>query len=153
MRLEYVVRRLALFVVVIWAAATINFVLPRLSGTDPIRQRLIEQATSGGYVPVGLDETVATYNRRFGLDDPILVQYFRYLGDVAQLDFGYSIANYPASVVGIMGDALPWTIGLLLTTTLLAFAIGTVLGALLAWRRSPRFIQFLFPPLLTLSAI
>jgi peptide/nickel transport system permease protein len=153
MRLEYVVRRIALFVVVIWAAATINFILPRLSGTDPIRQRLIEQATSGGYVPAGLDETVETYNRRFGLDDPLWVQYFRYLGDVVRLDFGYSIANYPATVVGIMGDAMPWTIGLLLTTTLLAFTIGTILGALLAWRRAPGFIQYLFPPLLTLSAI
>ena len=153
MRLEYVVRRIGLFLVVIWTAASLNFILPRLSGTDPIRQRLIEQATSGGYVPAGLDETVEAYNQKFGLNDPLWLQYFRYLGDVVRLDFGYSIANYPATVVGIMGDALPWTIGLLLTTTLLAFAIGTVLGALLAWRRSPRYIQYLFPPLLALSAI
>jgi peptide/nickel transport system permease protein len=76
-----------------------------------------------------------------------------YLGDVARLDFGYSIANYPRTVVSILADSVPWTIGLLLTTTVLAFTIGTLAGALLPWPRAPGFIQFLFPPLLTLSAI
>ena len=153
MRLEYVVRRIGLFFVVLWVAATLNFFLPRLSGTDPIRSRLIQQSMSGGYIPPGLNETVEAYNERFGLNDPLYVQYFRYLSDIARLDFRFSISNYPVTVVSMMNDALPWTIGLLLTTTLLAFAIGTVLGALLAWRRAPRFIQYLFPPLLTLSAI
>ena len=37
MRLDYVVRRLVLFVVIIWAAATLNFFLPRISGGDPVR--------------------------------------------------------------------------------------------------------------------
>jgi peptide/nickel transport system permease protein len=72
---------------------------------------------------------------------------------MSHLDFGPSIANYPRSVNEIMADALPWTIALLLTTTLLAFALGSLLGALLAWPRSPRVLQYLLPPLLTLSAI
>jgi peptide/nickel transport system permease protein len=151
--LEYVVRRLLLFLVVIWVAATLNFFLPRLSGDDPIRARLLEQAAAGGYVQAGLEDMVDEYNRKFGLDRPLWEQYLSYLGDVARLDFGYSIVNYPRTVVGMVTDALPWTIGLLLTTTLLAFAIGTLLGALLAWPRAPQFVRVLFPPLLTFSAI
>jgi peptide/nickel transport system permease protein len=150
---EYVARRLTLFVVIIWVAATLNFFLPRLSGTDPIRARLLEQAASGGYVQAGLEDMVTEYNAKFGLDKPLWEQYVTYLGDVARLDFGYSIVNYPRTVVSMMGDALPWTIGLLLTTTLLAFVIGTLLGALLAWPRAPRFVHVLFPPLLTFSSI
>jgi peptide/nickel transport system permease protein len=96
---------------------------------------------------------VAEYNRKFGLDRPLWRQYLTYLGDVARFDLGYSVANYPTTTVGIMSDALPWTIGLLLTTTILGFGIGTVLGALLAWPRAPRFVHYLFPPMLTLSAI
>src|SRR4051812_2466811 len=133
--LEYLVRRLILFFVIIWVAATLNFFLPRLSGTDPIRARLLEQATSGGYVQAGLQDMVDEYNHKFGLDRPLYQQYFSYLGQVARLDFGYSIVNYPETVVSMMRDALPWTIGLLVTTTLLAFVIGTLLGALLAWPR------------------
>ena len=63
------------------------------------------------------------------------------------------MANYPATVWDVMGSAIPWTIGLLFTTTLLAFVLGTLAGALLGWRKSPRFIHYVFPPLLTFSAI
>lgn len=153
MRPEYVLRRLILFVVVVWVAASLNFILPRLSGGDPVRSKLMQQAATGGAVQPGIESMVEEYQKKFGLDRPLWKQYFTYLGDVARFDLGYSIAAYPETVIGIMGDALPWTIGLLLTTTLLAFAIGTVLGALLAWPRAPRFIQFLFPPLLTFSSI
>lgn len=153
MRSGYVLRRIGLFLIVTWVAATLNFFLPRLSGQDPVREKLMAQAQSGGYIPSGLDEMVAVYEQKFGIDQPLWRQYFTYLGDVARLDFGYSISNFPRSVTSIIVESAPWTIGLLVTTTVLAFAIGTLLGALLAWRRAPRWIHLLFPPLLTLSAI
>src|SRR5207237_5535006 len=60
---------------------------------------------------------------------------------------------YPRTVASMLADALPWTIGLLLTTTLLAFAIGTVLGAILGWPRAPRWLRFALPPLMALNAV
>ncbi len=153
MRRAYVARRIGLFFVVVWAAATLNFFLPRISGQDPVREKLMQQAAASGYVHTGINEMVEEYQREFGLDQPLWRQYLTYLGNVGRLDFGYSIANYPRTVVSILGAALPWTVGLLLTTTILGFAIGTLAGALLAWPRAPGFIQYLFPPLLTLSAI
>ncbi len=153
MRLAYVARRIGLFLAVIWAAATLNFFLPRLSGQDPVREKLMQQAAATGNVQTGIEAMVQEYQREFGLDQPLGRQYLTYLGNVARLDFGYSIANYPRTVVSILSNALPWTIGLLLTTTFLGFALGTLAGALLGWHRSPGFIQYLFPPLLTLSAI
>src|SRR4051794_20405198 len=113
----------------------------------------MQQAAASGYVHTGINQMVEEYQREFGLDQPLWRQYLTYLGSVARLDLGYSIANYPRTVSSILADALPWTIGLLLTTTILAFVIGTLAGALLAWPRAPVFIQFLFPPLLTFSAI
>ena len=153
MRLSYVLQRIGLFLAVVWAAATLNFFLPRISGQDPVREKLMQQAAASGYVHTGIDQMVEEYQREFGLDQPLWRQYLTYLGNVARLDFGQSIANYPRTVVSILSSALPWTIGLLLTTTVLGFTIGTLAGALLAWPRAPRFIQYLFPPLLTLSAI
>jgi peptide/nickel transport system permease protein len=152
-RRAYVLRRIALFFVVVLVAASLNFFLPRISGQDPVREKLMQQAAASGYVHTGIDEMVEEYQREFGLDQPLWRQYFTYLGNVARLDFGYSIANYPRTVVSILADSLPWTIGLLVTTTVLAFVIGTLAGALMAWPRAPGFIQYLFPPLLTLSAI
>ncbi len=153
MRIDYVLRRLVLFVIITWLAATLNFFLPRISGQDPVRERLLEQSMSGGYVHTGMEEMVERYEQEFGLDRPLWEQYLTYLGQMARLDFGYSISNYPRTVWSMLLESVPWTVGLLLTSTVLAFAIGTVLGALLAWPRAHGIVHFLFPPLLTLSAI
>lgn len=153
MRPDYVVKRVGLFFLVVWLAATINFILPRLSGSDPVREKLLQQALTGGYVQAGMQEMVEEYQKKFGLDKPMWQQYLNYLGDMARFEFNYSISNYPKTVISIMGEALPWTIGLLGMTTLIAFGLGTFLGALLGWPRSPRFLQYMLPPLLTLSAI
>lgn len=153
MRPDYVVKRLGLFLMVVWLAATVNFFLPRLSGSDPIREKLLQQALTGGYVQAGMQEMVEEYQRKFGLDKPLWEQYLYYLRDMARFELNYSISNYPKTVVSIIGEALPWTIGLLGMTTLFAFAAGSLLGALLGWPRAPRFLQFLLPPLLTLSAV
>lgn len=147
-------RRLGLFLVVIWAAASFNFIVPRLApGRDPIQQRLGQMAAQGGYQQQGIDEMVKAYQARFGLDQPLWKQYLSYLGDIARLDFGTSIALFPTKVSDLIIHALPWTIGLLLMSTLLAFTIGTLLGALMAWPRSPRLFQYLVAPLMTLSAV
>lgn len=153
MRLDYLVRRVFLFLIIIWAAATLNFFLPRITGGDPIRSRLLQQAASGGAAQSGMEQMVERYQERFGLNDPIWEQYLTYLSGVARLDFGYSMANYPATVSSVMMEAIPWTAGLLITSTLLAFVIGTILGALVAWPYSPGWLRFLLPPLLTFSAI
>jgi peptide/nickel transport system permease protein len=142
-----------MLLVLVWVAATLNFIGPRLTGKDPVRTRLLKQAVVGGYVQQGMEEMAKEYERKFGLDRPLWVQYATYLGDMSRLNFGPSITNYPRTVNEIMADALPWTMVLLGTTTVLAFVLGTLLGAILAWPRSPRFLQYLLPPLLTLSAV
>src|SRR5262245_1757571 len=153
MRVDYLVRRFGVFLLIAWIAATLNFFLPRLSGQDPVRLKLLQQAQLGGYVQAGIDAMVKEYDRRFGLDRPLLVQYLAYLGNTARLDFNYSIANYPRTVNSMIAEAIPWTVGLLGTTTVLSFALGTFLGALLAWPRAPRWMRLLMPPLWALHAI
>jgi peptide/nickel transport system permease protein len=153
MRLEYVIRRLLMFVAIIWAASTLNFFLPRIGGGDPIRTQLLRQAAAGGAAQSGMEQMVATYQEKFGLNDPILQQYYVYLKDIVRFDLGISMANYPSAVTEVMGKAVPWTVGLLVTTTVMAFTLGTLLGALLGWRHTPRFVRYLFPPLLLFSAV
>jgi peptide/nickel transport system permease protein len=153
-RLDYVLRRLGIFLAVLWVASTLNFLLPRLSSQNPIRDKLMSQAASTGYLQLALDDMTREYEAKFGLDRPVWQQYLIYMNDVLHLDFNYSITNYPRTVLSMMQDALPWTIGLLGMTTLIAFSLGTLLGALMGWPRAPKFIsRILFPPLLTFSAI
>ena len=153
MQPAYIARRFGVLLLIVWLAASLNFFLPRLSGQDPVHTKLLQQAALGGYVQSGIAEMTREYERRFGLDRPLWRQYLSYLGDAARLDFNYSIANYPRTVRELIADALPWTLGLLGMTTLLSVAIGTLLGALLAWPRAPRWMRWLMPPLWALHAI
>src|SRR5580765_3567834 len=138
MRLEYLIRRLVLFIVVVWVAATINFILPRLSGGNAIRSQLLQQAAQGGYVQGNIDAMVAEFDKDFGLDKPLWEQYVTYLWNISHLDFGFSMASYPMRVSTLMSDALPWTLTLLGLSTAIAFSLGIFLGALLAWPKTPR---------------
>lgn len=153
MRVLYLLRRLLMLFLVIWAAATLTFFLPRISPRNPIREKLIQMSTQGGYIEAGIEEMVAAYEEKFGLDRPLYEQYWSYLKDMARLDLGVSLANFPKTVMSQIADALPWSIGLLLTTTLISFVIGTILGALIAWPRSPRWLEYLVAPLMTVSAV
>lgn len=153
MHAGYVAKRFGVFLLILWLAATLNFFLPRLSGMDPVRQKLLAQAQLGGYVQTGIEAMVKEYEQRFGLGKPLWRQYLTYLHDVSRLEFNYSIANYPRTVNEMIAEAIPWTVGLLGVTTLLSFSIGTILGALLAWPRAPRWMQWLMPPLWALHAI
>src|SRR5260370_4927628 len=149
----YVRRRVGLFLMIVWIAATLNFLAPRLTGKDPIDQQLLRQTAQGGSVEAGSADISRVYRQKFGLVQHIWVQYGNYLVSVGPRDFGYSITNYPETVDDILLTALPWTIGLLLTATLLAFAIGSILGAIGGWPRAHAAVHWLMPPLLTFSAV
>jgi peptide/nickel transport system permease protein len=150
---KHVSRRFGLFLVVIWGAATLNFFLPRLAPGDPVRERLFALSTQGGLTQTGVEEMVASYNARFGLDQPLWRQYLNYLQDMVRFEFGYSLSLFPAKATDLIFDALPWTVGLLLVTTILSFVLGTLFGALIAWPKSPKWVEYFAAPMLTLAAI
>ena len=62
------------------------------------------------------------------------------------------MSSYPSRVSDVLGGALPWTLGLLFTTSIVAWVLGTLIGAALAWPARPRIVGYVFPPLLVLSA-
>lgn len=154
MTLEYVIKRIAQFFVIAFLAATINFFFPRLTGQDPIQQKLaqltMQGSSSGGESMKGL---IDTYNKKFGLDKPLWQQYLTYLGDMARLNLGQSISNYPTTVMSLLAHALPWTLGLLGTATLISFLLGSLVGASMAWGKAPAFARSIFPVFFTFSAV
>ena len=122
MSLTYVIRRILLFFVVVWAATTFIFFLPKLApGRNPIVERIGMMAATGGVQAGGLKEMVEAYEKKFGLDKPLWQQYLTYMADMSHLDFGYSLMLYPTRVLTVVLIAMPWTIGLLSVATLIAF--------------------------------
>lgn len=143
MNLKMVVRRLLFLVMVVWSASTITFFIPRMSPVNPVRERFAQLARTGGFSPADLEVIIASYNQKFGLDKPLIEQYFTYLGSLARFDLGVSMYRYPKTVIDLIMESLPWTIGLLLVTTIFTFVIGNLLGALAAWPTAPGWLRSL----------
>lgn len=145
-----VIRRAEFFIITLWAAVTINFLIPRLmpgSAVDAMMARLRGAQLS--------PSTLKAAEAAFGGDSSggIFSQYVTYLGNVARGDFGTSTLFFPVPVTDVIGSALPWTIGLVGITTLLSIATGTLLGMIAAWRRGGVVDSVIFPISLVLSAV
>jgi peptide/nickel transport system permease protein len=146
-------KRLLFLILVIWAASTIVFFVPRMSARNAIRERFAELSRMGGFSPADLENIIQSYTEQFGLDRPLLEQYFNYLGNVFRLDFGYSLQRYPTTVVDLIAQSIPWTLGLLVVTTIVAFVIGNLLGAIAAWPRAPRWMRTFATPFILLTGV
>jgi len=153
MSIQLVIRRLLFLILVVWAAATITFFIPRISDKNPVRERFAELARLGGFAPADLEKIVAAYNTKFGLDKPLLQQYFDYIFSIARFDLGVSFNKYPKTVMELIMESLPWTITLLLVTTVLSFVLGNLLGAVAAWPRSPQWLRTIATPFILLQGV
>jgi peptide/nickel transport system permease protein len=99
-------------------------------------------------------QTIHTLEVAFGLNNhqPILQQYFQYLGNTLTGNFGTSVTFFPSSVGDVVKQGLPWTLGLVGMATIIAFALGTLIGMLSAWRRGGVLDAILPPVFIVISA-
>lgn len=150
--LNYLLRRLLVFFLTLWVAATLIFIIPRLAPGDPIAAMVARLSYQAGFVE-NSGAIIEGWKERFGLNDPVYVQYFRYLGGLLQGDLGFSMARFPSTVTELVGRALPWTIGLVGVATLIFFVVGNLFGALLAWNKTPRLVKVLIPMSMIFTSI
>jgi peptide/nickel transport system permease protein len=123
-------RRAVFYLITAWAAITLNFLLPRLIPGDPVTRML--DRFHGQLGP----NAVFALRKLFGqTSDNIWDQYVEYWGRLLHGDFGVSFTSYPTPVTTIIGQGLPWTLGLIGVCTVLSFVIGTGLGAFVGWKR------------------
>jgi peptide/nickel transport system permease protein len=130
---RYLSRKVVLFVITLWAAITLNFILPRLMPGSPVDAALGKLASAG--VPITNAERAAIEAQLGAPHTSVFVQYGDYLRSIVTLRFGTSFSFPTQTVAQTVGQALPWTIVLVGTTTVFAFIIGTLLGVFAGWRR------------------
>jgi peptide/nickel transport system permease protein len=129
--MRFMVRRFVFYLVTAWAAVTLNFFIPRLMPGDPVtaimgrlQGRIDSNAEQALRVLLGLDK-----------DTTLWQQYIDYWQLILHGNLGVSFTFFPTPVSEIVMQALPWTIGLVGVATIIAFAIGTVVGSAIGWRR------------------
>jgi len=149
---EYILKRLGMFILTIWIGATLIFAIPRLAPGDPVAAMVSRMTAQAGYVTDSA-AIIEAWRQRFGLDDHILIQYFRFLHNSITFDFGYSLSVFPITVGEMVGRSIPWTVGLLAIATIISFTAGNTIGALMAWKGTPAIIKNLLPLSLTFTSI
>ncbi len=148
--MRWFTRRLVFYVFAIWVALTINFLLPRLMPGSPIAGLLQHLSPAQLAANPGL---IQTYEALLGGGHHSIWQdYGTYLHRIAHFDFGISTSNYPTPVSEVVGRTLPYSIFLVGVAFLLAFAIGTAVGTLAAWRRGRFVDSVVVPGFMVLSA-
>jgi len=109
---------------VLAAAVILNFLIPRLMPGGAIQ-------AYAGKLPEAVREKII---QRFGLDKPMWDQFILYIRNTLQGDLGESYSRYPLSVSYLIGKALPWTLFLLITATVLTVPLGYIFGVMAGWR-------------------
>ena len=146
--MRFVLRRLGFFIVTLWAAISLNFLIPRLMPGNPalammasFRGRVTGQALKALEIAFGVNTHAS-----------LVSQYFQYFGNVFTGHFGLSITFFPQPVSHEVLQALPWTLGLVGVTTVLAFVLGTLIGLVAGWRRGGKLDSVLPPVFVVTSA-
>jgi peptide/nickel transport system permease protein len=134
--LRFIAGRIVVYLLVVVFGLTILFFVPRLGPTDPIETMLAKVASQGAYMePAQVDALRASLADTFGLSGTLLEQYWAFIKRILLTgDFGPSLSMYPTPVIELVLNALPWTFGLLLTSTLIAWVLGNFVGLLSGWR-------------------
>jgi len=148
--MRWFLRRLLFYAFAIWVALTLNFLLPRLMPGSPIGGVLQHLSPAQIQSNPGI---IKTYEALLGGGKgTIWHDYAVYLHRVAHLNFGISTSNYPATVSEVLGRTLPYSIFLVGVALIVAFAVGTLVGMVAAWRRGGAVDTFVVPTFMALSA-
>ncbi|HEX6799805.1 MAG TPA: ABC transporter permease [Ktedonobacterales bacterium] len=145
--MRHLIRRLSLYLVALWASATLNFLIPRLSPGDPAQALLARM--HGRISPAALHALEVQYGISH---ESLFSQYQQYIGNLLRFDLGTSFAN-AEPVTNVIARDLPWTLALVGVSLVISFVVGTILGVAVAWWRGTKTDTILMPSFTFLSAI
>ncbi len=128
---RYLIPRLIQYVLVIWLGVTVVFLIPRLTPSDPVMAMIgMMRARGSTLEPSAMDGIIRDLTEMYGLQGSWLDQYWAFWGRLFHGDFGVSFFQFPTRVNQLIATAMPWTLGLLLTTTVISWILGNIIGGL-----------------------
>lgn len=128
---RYLIPRLIQYILVIWVGITVVFLIPRLTPNDPVMKMIDQMRARGSTLePGAMDGIIEDLTEMYGLGGSWAEQYRDFWLRLTQGDFGVSFFQFPTRVNQLIGNALPWTLGLLLTSTAFSWILGNTIGGL-----------------------
>jgi peptide/nickel transport system permease protein len=140
---KYFLNKLGWFVITFIFAFILNFILPRLMPGDPVAG-IVSRLAQGMTNTTGVQAIYQQYSELFGTNKPMIEQFFLYVKNVAQGNFGFSFSQYPRTVADVLKASIWWTLCLQFPAIIVGWLIGNTLGALAAYLKGG-FDKFLMP--------
>ncbi|MFT4164180.1 MAG: ABC transporter permease [Microlunatus sp.] len=131
---RYFMRKIGWYLVVLFVALILNFLLPRLIPGNPVDALVANMTRGGGASGDAVKAIYENYMREFGLDQPMWKQFLTYVGNLLQGNLGTSFGQYPASVNSLIAQSLPWSIALQLPAIIVGWVVGNIVGAIAAFK-------------------
>jgi peptide/nickel transport system permease protein len=129
--LSYLIPRIIQYLTIIFVGITITFIIPRLSPTDPVEAQVSVMTARGNSLdPESIDSMRTALTELYGLSGSPVEQYFTFWGRLLRGDLGPSLDNFPTPVSKMIGQALPYTLRLLIPAVIISFILGNYFGAL-----------------------
>lgn len=129
--LRYLIPRIIQYLTLIVVGITVTYVIPRLAPTDPVEAQISRMMSLGSSVdPASVEAMRTALTDLYGLSGSPLEQYFAFWGRLLRGDLGPSLDNFPTPVSKMIGQALPYTLRLLIPALIISFIIGNFFGAL-----------------------
>ncbi|MBV8187216.1 MAG: ABC transporter permease [Alphaproteobacteria bacterium] len=138
----YILTRLGQFVLVVFIGINIAFIVTHSTPIDPVEQSIAAATQYGSTSPEAIALMRQSLKELYGLQGGLADQYFAFWRRILLGDFGPSLSAFPTPVSVLVGRALPWTAGLLLSSTLLTWVLGNLLGGLAGYYRQSRALRF-----------
>jgi len=132
---KYYLQKLGWYLITFVVALFLNFVLPRLMPGDPIAAMVAAQLGDAAGDASAFMLVEQQFIERFALDQPMHIQFFRYIGNVLRGDLGTSIMQHPRQVTDIIAESIVWTLALQIPAIITGWILGNALGAIAAYLR------------------
>ncbi len=134
-------KRLLQLLAVIFFGISAMFFITYLSPIDPVEQVLGRLASRSNLSPEAIASTREALQAMFGTDQGFLQQYMNYWIRMVQGDLGSSLMAFPTPAMELVMRSLPWTLGLMLTSTVITFIVGNIMGGLAGYFQNNRFFK------------
>ena len=143
--LKFLGSRLVTYLFVIALGMTAVFFIPRFMPSDPVEAMLGQMISkSNSMEPAAIDAMRQVLNENFGLGGSLMEQYTGYMKRVVfTQDFGPSLSMYPIPVKSLIATSLPWTMGLLGISTVIAWIVGNSIGMLAGIKKDKAYSKIL----------
>jgi len=139
--LIFIIRRFGQLLLVVFLGISATFFITHMTPVDPVAETITAITNFGKADPEAIQLMRKTLTELYGLQGNLFEQYIQFWSRLARGDLGPSLSAFPTPVSQIILRALPWTVGLMISATLISFLLGNTLGALAGYYRNSRLLK------------